>query len=81
MKNKGKQSVLFISLLPLIYKKILIEGYTHTQCTEWLSEEQKLEIATATFTTYLKRYGDIKLARQRYNEYIENSWLSEVTSD
>ncbi|MGP9666982.1 hypothetical protein [Psychrobacter sp. AOP31-A1-22] len=75
MKTKGKQSVLFINMLPHIYKKILVEGYTHEQCTDWLLMEHELDMATATFTSYLKRHGDIKLARERYNDYLaSNNW-------
>ena len=70
MKNKGKQSVLFINMLPHIYKKILVEGYTHEQCTAWLLTEHDIDIATTTFTSYLKRHADIKLARERYNQYF-----------
>lgn len=80
MKNKGKQSVLFINMLPHIYKKILVEGYTHEQCTDWLLSEHKIDIATPTFTSYLKRHGNIKLARERYNQYLasySNDWWSD----
>ena len=72
MKDKGKQSVLFMNMLPHIYKKILVEGYSHSQCTDWLLAEHGLDIATPTFTSYLNRHGNIKLARERYNEYLSN---------
>lgn len=79
MKTKGKQSVLFINMLPHIYKKILVEGYTHEQCTDWLLVEHDLDMATTTFTSYLKRHGDIKLARERYNDYLTGSdWWSGI---
>jgi len=81
MDATGKQSVLFINMLPHIYKKILVEGYTHEQCVDWLLTEHSLDIARPTFTSYMKRHGDIKLARERYKEYLTNygnGWWSNI---
>lgn len=77
MSKKGKLSVRFQRLLPAIYPKIIIEGYTHKDCSEWLEQEYGLKMPQNLFTTYMNRYGNLKEEIERYEEYISangESW-------
>lgn len=71
MSKKGKLSVRFQRLLPVIYPKIIIEGYTYKECSEWLEKEHDLKIAPNLFNTYINRYGNIKEETERYERYLQ----------
>lgn len=73
--KQSMKSVRFKSLLPEIYKMLIIENYTHKEVSEWLKREHGLDLlgddnSGKHFSNYLSLYGDIKTARESYSKAL-----------
>ena len=89
-KKKEMKSVQFKRLLPEIYKKLIIEHYTHMEVSKWLLEKHELDLIgknddAKPFSNYLSVYGAIKTAKNSYavnvdnQEHIAQHWYREFT--
>lgn len=86
MATNSTKSARFKSLLPIIYTKLIVSGSTHAEVSEWLNTEHGLEFKGRTFSNYLSKYGDIKTAKESFDEEarkksVASSWASSVNSE
>ena len=86
MATKSTKSARFISLLPIIYSKLILLGATHAEVSDWLNEEHGLEFKGRTFSNYLSKYGDIKTAKESFDKEarkknVAESWASSANNE
>lgn len=86
MATKSTKSARFISLLPIIYSKLILLGATHAEVSDWLNEEHGLEFKGRTFSNYLSKYGDIKTAKENFDKEarkknVAESWASSANNE
>lgn len=89
-KKSEMKSVQFKRLLPDIYKKLIIEHFTHVEVSKWLLESHGLDLMgknqdAKPFSNYLSVYGAIKTAKTSYavnvdnQEHIAQHWYRKFT--
>lgn len=97
MDNDKSKSQSFIELLPQIYKRILISKDNYRVICNWLKKEHGLDFFQKSdedddsektyylFTNYLRKYGNVKKAREHYTENvntnIEESWWKDFVDE
>lgn len=91
--KQSMKSVRFKSLLPEIYKMLIMENYTHKEVSEWLKREHDLDLlgddnSGKHFSNYLSLYGDIKTARESYSKALNKdktlqakTWFTSYVSE
>lgn len=96
MDNNKSKSQAFIELLPQIYKRILISKDNYRVICNWLKKEHGLDFFEKSdkedsektyylFTNYLKKYGNVKKAKEHYienvNTNIEENWWKDFVDE
>lgn len=97
MDNDKTKAQSFIELLPQIYKRILISKEKYRVICNWLKKEHGLDFFEKSdeeddsaktyylFTNYLRKYGDLKKAKEYYtqnvNTNIEEFWWKDFVDE
>ena len=97
MDNGKSKSQSFIELLPEIYRRRLISKDNYRAICNWLKDTHGLDFFEKNdekpdsektyylFTNYLKKYGNIKKAKEHYienvNTTIEESWWKDFVDE
>ena len=86
MRKGNTKSARFKKLLPDIYRKLIIEGFSHLEASLWLKKEYELDLVGQNtdgkpFSNYLSLYGDIKTAKKTYRKMygkksVAENWLN-----